>query len=63
MKPAWDQLAAEFDGDEVIIGDVDCTVIFPAHGTLTPFPPSPGLLYAEPRARFLRSRLRLCRVC
>ena len=35
MKPAWDQLAAEFDGEEVIIGDVDCTVIFPAQGSFT----------------------------
>eukprot|EP01044_Picomonas_judraskeda_P000817 COSAG03_NODE_39_length_17408_cov_16.363972_21_plen_36_part_00 len=27
MKPAWDQLAGEYDGHEtVVIGDVDCTV-------------------------------------
>ena len=52
MKPAWDQLAAEFDG-EVIIGDVDCTVILPAQ----------GLAHALQRTPFLRPRLRLCRVC
>ena len=52
MKPAWDQLAAEFDGDEVIIGDVDCTVILPAQ----------GLAHTLQRTAFLRSRLRLCRV-
>ena len=27
MKPAWDQLAGEYDGHAtVVIGDVDCTV-------------------------------------
>jgi hypothetical protein len=29
MKPAWDQLAAEYDGHAtVVVGDVDCTVRF-----------------------------------
>ena len=26
MKPAWDQLDAEYAGSSVLIGDVDCTV-------------------------------------
>ena len=27
MKPAWDQLAGDFDGHEsIVVGDVDCTV-------------------------------------
>ena len=27
MKPAWDQLAGEYDGHaSVVVGDVDCTV-------------------------------------
>ena len=27
MKPAWDQLAGEYDGHEsIVVGDVDCTV-------------------------------------
>merc|ERR1719453_606849 len=25
MKPAWDQLGAEFEGSNVLIADVDCT--------------------------------------
>ena len=29
MKPAWDQLAGEYDGHaSVVVGDVDCTVSF-----------------------------------
>ena len=27
MKPAWDQLAGEYEGHEtIVVGDVDCTV-------------------------------------